>query len=556
MPSRSSRRCSCFDPRPCLQNLAAMVGEAFAMSEASSLPAVISLRIRTAHMRGAMVCEDNVRPAISMPTRSRAHSFDYGRLSHPPSTYAQEVAEVRAPAPRRARVHGSAGSTRSCPAREAIGIILQGGLTPTVLRGAGAAGQGRPVRRSRMPLLVLNVIHPLVPEEVLGFLEGKARVLVIEEGMPNFIEQELKALAYERRLDGASTARTRWRPTGSTCPRWCWPGWRASSAARRSAARRAGRPRGARPRAPARAAAQAPARVLHRLPGAAGVHRAEDRPAGAGGDPRGRRHRLPRLRHPAALQHGQYHSRLRDGAGLGGRGGPGFDKRVVSILGDGGFWHSGLTAGVAGAVFNQQDSVLVILENGYTSATGQQANPSTGTNPRGRDGAHVHRRHHPEPGRGLDAGGESVSAGDTLRVVREAMTTTAGGLKVVIAKAECQLERQRRVRPQIAARLKAGGRVDSARFGVDPDVCTGDKWCMRLNGCPSLTLRAKWRPAARGSRRPRGPELRRLRALRGGRARRRALPLVLRGAGGPQRAAPGSAPSPRCGAGDRLAPGA
>ena len=57
---------------------------------------------------------------------------------------------------------------------------------------------------------------------------------------------------------------------------------------------------------------------------------------------------------------------------------------MVSILGDGGFWHSGLTAGVAGAVFNQQDSVLVILENGYTSATGQQANPSTGTNPRGQ----------------------------------------------------------------------------------------------------------------------------------------------------------------------------
>ena len=55
-----------FDPRPSLQNLAATVGEAFAMSEASNLPAVISLRIRTAHMRGAMVCEDNVRPAIGV----------------------------------------------------------------------------------------------------------------------------------------------------------------------------------------------------------------------------------------------------------------------------------------------------------------------------------------------------------------------------------------------------------------------------------------------------------------------------------------------------------
>ncbi|MGH7332760.1 MAG: indolepyruvate ferredoxin oxidoreductase subunit alpha, partial [Candidatus Rokuibacteriota bacterium] len=27
------------------------------------------------------------------------------------------------------------------------------------------------------------------------------------------------------------------------------------------------------------------------------------------------------------------------------------------------------------------------------------------------------------------------------------------------------------------------------RFGIDPEVCTGDHSCMRFNGCPSLTLR-------------------------------------------------------------------
>jgi indolepyruvate ferredoxin oxidoreductase alpha subunit len=79
--------------------------------------------------------------------------------------------------------------------------------------------------------------------------------------------------------------------------------------------------------------------------------------------------------------------------------------------------------------------------------------------------------------------------GATLRVMKEAMTTAAGGLKVIIARQECQLERQRRVKPEIAARLKAGARVETPRFGVDPDVCTGDKSCMRFNGCPSLTLR-------------------------------------------------------------------
>src|ERR1700693_3238168 len=91
------------DPRPTLQHLARMVEECFALSEVSHLPPVISLRIRSAHMRGSLVCRDNVRPAISMNTPLERHSFDYGRLSHPPSTYAQEAQkfERRLPAARR-----------------------------------------------------------------------------------------------------------------------------------------------------------------------------------------------------------------------------------------------------------------------------------------------------------------------------------------------------------------------------------------------------------------------------------------------------------------------
>jgi len=51
------------------------------------------------------------------------------------------------------------------------------------------------------------------------------------------------------------------------------------------------------------------------------------------------------------------------------------------------------------------------------------------------------------------------------------------------------LERQRRERPQVRRLVAEGHQVVQPRFGVDPDVCTGDHSCMRLNGCPSLTLR-------------------------------------------------------------------
>jgi indolepyruvate ferredoxin oxidoreductase alpha subunit len=76
-----------------------------------------------------------------------------------------------------------------------------------------------------------------------------------------------------------------------------------------------------------------------------------------------------------------------------------------------------------------------------------------------------------------------------LRTLREALTTRVPGLKVVIAQGECQLERQRRIRPLNRRLAAAGATVVQPRFGVDEDVCTGDHSCMRLNGCPSLTLR-------------------------------------------------------------------
>ena len=47
-------------------------------------------------------------------------------------------------------------------------------------------------------------------------------------------------------------------------------------------------------------------------------------------------------------------------------------KRTISFMGDGGFWHNGLTSGVGNAVFNQSDSLLVVVDNSYTAATGGQ----------------------------------------------------------------------------------------------------------------------------------------------------------------------------------------
>src|SRR5205807_8219110 len=39
------------------------------------------------------------------------------------------------------------------------------------------------------------------------------------------------------------------------------------------------------------------------------------------------------------------------------------DKRSIAVMGDGGFWHNGLTSGIGNAVFNKHDGVFVIVDN-------------------------------------------------------------------------------------------------------------------------------------------------------------------------------------------------
>src|SRR6185436_13752404 len=75
---------------------------------------------------------------------------------------------------------------------------------------------------------------------------------------------------------------------------------------------------------------------------------------------------------------------------------------------------------------------------------------------------------------------------DTLR---EALTTKKKGPKVIVASSECMLNKQRREKPLLNKAVRDGKRVVKPRFGVDEDVCTGDHACIRLSGCPSLSLK-------------------------------------------------------------------
>ena len=116
---------------------------------------------------------------------------------------------------------------------------------------------------------------------------------------------------------------------------------------------------------------------------------------------RQRRHRLPPVLDPAAVPPRQHDDGLRPRhgrrVGLQHAGTPASARSRV--MGDGGFWHNGLTSGVANAVFNRSDNLTIVVDNNYTSATGGQdllsskaREPDAQHRPRDRAGGARRRR--------------------------------------------------------------------------------------------------------------------------------------------------------------------
>ena len=77
-----------------------------------------------------------------------------------------------------------------------------------------------------------------------------------------------------------------------------------------------------------------------------------------------------------------------------------------------------------------------------------------------------------------------------MNSLKRAILARGKGLRVVIAEGECMLARQRREKPIINAKIKKGDRVVRTRFGIDESTCTGDHSCIRLSGCPTLTIKS------------------------------------------------------------------
>ncbi len=477
------------DPRPNLPKIVEMVEQGFELSEASSTPVMLELRIRACHVQGSFKTRKNQAPQFSKKAFLQNPDFDYGKICLPPATYAQEKHKVDVRWP--AAVHFIRERKLNeffDGEQKDLGIVCQGGLYNAVIRALQMLGLADAFGASRVPIYCMNVTYPLIPDEITGFCQDKKSVLIVEEGQPAYIEDAVlaalrRAGANSVKVSGKDVLPLAGEYTGEVVltglSRFLDRSERVQpilSLKQKASGLLAGLP--ARPPGFCVGCPERPVfsamKVLEKESGK--FHLSAD--IGC--------HLFSTLP-PFNIGN----TVLGYGLGLASNSAvhPMFGKRTVTMMGDGGFWHNGLTTGIANTVFNKNDGILVIMKNGYSSATGTQELPSS-----------PQHSEHKAPDMSMERALEGIGVGwvktvDNYRVgevaktLKEAMTTDYPGLKVIIAEGECQLERQRKLRPLVSKQLSEGKRAVRVKYGVDEDTCTGDHSCIRLSGCPTLTIK-------------------------------------------------------------------
>ncbi len=148
-----------------------------------------------------------------------------------------------------------------------------------------------------------------------------------------------------------------------------------------------------------------------------------------------------------------------------------FNKKLVSVIGDSTFMHSGIT-GLVDIVYNKGNNTVIILDNSITGMTGHQQNPTTGYTIRGEETKQAN----------LIAlckavGVENVVVADPFdvknfeKVVKEEVEREAPS--VIIAQRPCAL-------------LKTVNYKGHCK--INEQKCKNCKLCMKL-GCPAITLK-------------------------------------------------------------------
>jgi indolepyruvate ferredoxin oxidoreductase, alpha subunit len=483
------------DPRPNLPSIVQAVKDGFDLSEASNTPVLLMVRIRSCHVTGQFTCADNQRPKLTVRDALSNPRSDFNRVVLPPMSFAHEQDKVKNRWPAAEAFIRAKGMNEHFGPKDApLGIVVQGGMYNGLIRALQRLGLADIHGETQVPIYVLNVTYPLIFDEFLDFCTGKDHVLIIEEGQPEFIETQLGSFLYRAgssvKLHGKGLFPMAGEYTGAVMLTAVEGFLRQAAPHILPAAVRAPnidrpaipdltktvpiRPPGfctGCPERPIFAAMKLVEKELgkHQIAADIGCHLFAS---------------LPPFEIGGATM----------GYGLGPAANGAFDgggeKRPIAIIGDGGFWHNGLSSSFTNMAFNKSDGVAIIVDNYYSAATGGQDIMSSRADNATKATKNPISKALNGIGitwvRQIDRTYDVAKMRDTIR---EALTTPTKGPKVIVASSECMLNKQRREKPLALKAIREGRRVEAPRFGIDESICTGDHACIRLSGCPSLSLK-------------------------------------------------------------------
>ncbi|MGI9203189.1 MAG: thiamine pyrophosphate-dependent enzyme [Woeseiaceae bacterium] len=489
------------DPRPNVPSIVAAVEHSFGLSEASNTPVFLQMRIRSCHVHGRFIAKDNQSPPLALREAMENPQRDVDRIVLAPASFQHEQEKINDRWPAAVEYIKANGLNEVFDGvNDKIGIIVQGGLYNSLLRTLERLGLADSFGNSEIPIYVMNVTYPLVDDEILSFCGSKRAVLLVEEGQPNYIEQSINSVLRNRDCDTRLVGKGTFPMAGEYTSQVLRAGVVGFL--------RYSLPRYQPPEDPMQTVAGFISELKEFVP---------PRPPGlCTGCPE-----RPVFASLKMLQQemGDFHvsadigchlfsilppfniGNTTMGYGLGAAGASAFntesDKPAISIMGDGGFWHNGLTSGIGNAVFNKNDGLTIVVDNNYAAATGGQDLLSTKGTTENRSTQHPIEKAARGVGVEWARTVRTYDIGEMRKALKEAVSKKGTGPKVLVAQSECMLNKQRREKPLFAKAVGDGKRVIKERFGVDEDTCTGDHACIRLSGCPSLTVKPNPDPLKR-----------------------------------------------------------
>lgn len=474
---QDNREYARFACMPCLEPATAqeaydMAREAFGLARDLAQPVLLRTTTRISHLRA---------PVESAPSQDRPpvpFNPAGGRYVPVPAIARGRHSALAGQMKKAASMADASPFNRASGPENAKKGIIASGVARSYLRDAMAMSG----REDDVAILELGMTWPLPPKTLEKFLEPLDEVLVLEEGAP-LLERDVRAFAssMSKNISGKDADLTEF-------------GEYSTSAVLNRISRWLGRknPR-SKPAAPRR---DLPGRPPNLCPGCAhrAVYYAARKTFGddaiyssdIGCYTLGL---LPPLRMADFLV--CMGSSISAGSGFARASG----KPVVAFIGDSTFFHSGMT-GIANAIFNRHDLLIVVLDNGTTAMTGHQPNPGMSQSCLGDKAAHIDI--------------ESVAGGLGVSRIIKARSHNLGamlkafgelkegpGVRLLIAEDPCVLYDRhiRKKKKNVVANVVAQGQEAekclaelacpafvrrNGQVSVDENLCAGCMLCLQI----------------------------------------------------------------------------